>query len=194
MHFTDTETFSYIVLPLLIFVARVFDVSIGTLRIIFVSKGKKLLAPLLGFFEVLIWIAVIGKIMENLDNIYCYIGYAGGFAAGNYVGMLLEEKLAMGVVGIRVITRKPATELIQSLKDDGYGLTVMPAEGATGHVDVIYTLVNRKDLPGVIDEIKHYNPNAFYTIEDIKFVNKGVFPVVRQKRNMGGIKSVRKGK
>ena len=86
----------------LIFLARICDVSIGTMRIIFVSKGKRNIAPILGFFEVLIWITAISKIMENLDNYVNFIAYAAGFATGNFVGMIIEEKLAMGILMIRV--------------------------------------------------------------------------------------------
>src|SRR5512136_2996901 len=94
--FFNSDTFSYVIMPLLIFLARICDVSIGTMRIIFVSKGKKNIAPILGFFEVLIWITAISKIMQNLDDYINYVAYAAGFATGNLVGMILEEKLAMG--------------------------------------------------------------------------------------------------
>ena len=90
--FFDSDLFSYVLMPLLIFLARICDVSIGTLRIIFVSKGKKNIAPILGFFEVLIWITAISKIMQNLDNYINYIAYAAGFATGNLIGMIIEEK------------------------------------------------------------------------------------------------------
>ena len=86
--FFDSNLFIYVLLPLLIFMARICDVSIGTLRIIFVSKGKRNIAPVLGFFEVLIWITAISKIMENLDNYVNFVAYAAGFATGNFVGMM----------------------------------------------------------------------------------------------------------
>jgi uncharacterized protein YebE (UPF0316 family) len=103
--FFNSNLFGYLILPLLIFFARICDVSIGTMRIIFVSKGKKNIAPLLGFFEVLIWIIVISKIMQNLNNYVNYVAYAAGFATGNLVGMIIEEKLAVGVQMIRVCCR-----------------------------------------------------------------------------------------
>ena len=107
--FFDSDFFSYAVLPILIFLARICDVSIGTMRIIFVSKGKKNIAPVLGFFEVLIWITAISKIMQNLDNYVNYIAYAGGFATGNFIGMLIEERLAMGILMIRVFAHERGT-------------------------------------------------------------------------------------
>ena len=94
--FWHSEAFTFVLLPVLIFLARVLDVSFGTIRIIFISRGQKLLAPLIGFFEILIWLVAIGKVMQNLGNVYCHIAYAGGFAAGNFTGMWIEEKLAMG--------------------------------------------------------------------------------------------------
>lgn len=100
--FYDSGLFTYVVLPLLIFLARICDVTIGTLRIVMVAKGQKFWAPVMGFFEVLIWIVTMTKVVQNLDNWLCYIGYAGGFATGNLVGLLLEEKLAMGIVKIQI--------------------------------------------------------------------------------------------
>ena len=113
---TYSEIYAWILLPLLIFFARVCDVSLGTIRIIFVSKGIKYLAPIVGFFEILIWLLALGQIMQNLNNVFYYIFYAGGFATGNYVGILLEEKLSIGTVGIRIITKREAEKLIEVLK------------------------------------------------------------------------------
>ena len=101
-----------------------------------VSKGKKKIAPFIGFFEILIWIVAISKIIQNLDNWACYIAYAGGFATGNFIGMLLEEKLALGHQLIRVITSDEPIELVNSLRDQGYGVTVSPAEGLNGKVGI----------------------------------------------------------
>jgi uncharacterized protein YebE (UPF0316 family) len=167
--------FAYVWLPLMIFLARICDVSIGTLRIILVARGQKIIAPLLGFVEVLIWIIAIGQIMENLDNWTCYLFYALGFATGNYVGMVIEEKIAMGMVGLRLVTAKPAAELIVALSDKGFGHTHMDAHGATGPVNVLFITVSRKKLKELLGIVNEYNPGAFYTVEDIRFVNKGVF-------------------
>ncbi len=172
----NLDLWGIILLPLLIFFARIIDVSIGTIRIILVSKGYKLLAPLLGFFEVLIWIIAIGKIMQNLDRWYYYLFYAAGFATGNYLGIILEEMLALGFVGVRVITKKPADLLIEKMKESGYGITIIHAEGATGLVHIIYTTVKRKKLKDLIFMIKEFNPKAFYTIEDIKSVSNVTRP------------------
>ncbi|MCL3781076.1 DUF2179 domain-containing protein [Prolixibacteraceae bacterium JC049] len=181
-NFWNSDWFTYGIVPLLIFISRITDVTIGTMRIVMVSKGKKSIAPILGFFEILIWLMAMGKIMQNIDNWVNYVAYAGGFATGNYIGLLIEEKLAMGVAQVRIITRKKeATELITRLKEEGYGVTFHDAQGATKKVHIVYTVVNRTNLPEVVGWIKEYNPQAFYSIEDIRDVSKGVFPPLRNK-------------
>lgn len=175
MSFFDSPVFDLLLLPFFIFVARICDVSLDTLRIIFISKGYKFIAPIIGFFEVLIWIVVITRIMQNLDNWLCYIAYAGGFATGNYVGMLLDEKLAIGHEMVRVITRKDAHELTNALRQAGYGVTKVNAMGMQGEVGILYIVINRKKLKEVISTINEYNPNAFFTVENINYVNKTIF-------------------
>ena len=173
--FFDSSIFAYGIMPLLIFLARICDVSIGTLRIILVSKGKKYIAPFLGFFEVLIWIIAISKIMQNLDNYVNYIAYAAGFATGNYVGMIIEEKLAMGIQVIRIFTNRDGQKLVQSLNCNGYGATNIEAQGAKQKVNLIYTIVHRNELEKVIEIIDKFDPKTFYTIEDVKATNEGIF-------------------
>jgi uncharacterized protein YebE (UPF0316 family) len=173
--FFDSDLFSYVLMPLLIFMARICDVSIGTLRIIFVSKGKRNIAPILGFFEVLIWITAISKIMQNLDNYINYIAYAAGFATGNFVGMIIEEKLAMGIQMIRIFAYERGSELVNTLNGNGYGTTVVDAHGARENIHLIYTIVQRNELASVLEVIHAFNPKVFYTVEDVKSVNEGIF-------------------
>ena len=130
--FYHSEIFKFIILPAIIFLARICDVTLDTLRIIYVSRGLKFLAPLVGFFEVLIWLMAITQILSNMTNITYYIAYAGGFAMGNFIGIAIEEKMAIGTVVIRIITQKHAVELIEFLKCDGYGVTHVDAQGAQG--------------------------------------------------------------
>jgi uncharacterized protein YebE (UPF0316 family) len=134
------------------------------------------LAPVLGFFEVLIWILVISKIMMHASSFLCYVAYAAGFASGNYIGIIIEEKVALGHVILRFITTKPAEELILQLNEKGFGATSIDAEGATGHVNIIFCIVKRDSLNTVVSYIKNFNPSAFYTIEDVKSVSLGIFP------------------
>ncbi len=167
----QSDTFAYFALPLMIFLARISDVTLGTLRIIFVSRGNKTIAPILGFFEVLIWVIAISNIIQHLDNVYCYLAWAGGFATGNFIGMRIEERLAIGVNLVRIITKKEANQLIGELHSSGYGATVVDARGKDGEVHVIYTVVKRKEIQKLIDLIKTYNPNAFYVVEDVRSVS-----------------------
>ncbi len=173
--FLNSDAFTYVIMPLLIFLARICDVSIGTLRIIFVSKGKKNIAPVLGFFEVLIWIIAISKIMQNLDNYVNYVAYAAGFATGNFVGMIIEEKLAMGIQMIRVFTNEKGMDLVKILNNNGFGATTVEAHGAKEKVHLVYSIVHRNELEKVLHIIDEYNPRSFFTIEDVKAVNEGIF-------------------
>jgi uncharacterized protein YebE (UPF0316 family) len=194
--FLNSELFTWIILPGIIFIARICDVTIGTIRIIFVSKGNKILAPILGFFEILIWLLAIGQIFKNLDNVACYIAYAGGFAMGNYVGIFIEQKLAVGIHVIRIITRKDASKLIEKLKSEGFGITLINGNGKTGPIKIIYTLIRRKEQSKVQEFIQQYNPKAFYSIEDVCLAHEGVFPKnpTRSKKHRHWFKLHRKGK
>lgn len=172
---SDSTLFSWVILPLLIFLARISDQTIGTIRLIFLSKGYKHLAPLLGFFEVIIWLITVSQIMQHLDNVLSYVAYGGGFAMGNYIGMVIEERLSIGNVMIRIIPKLNSQELIKYLRENRYGVTAMPAEGSQGRVDVIFTIIKRKDIVDVVSIINRFNPNAFYTIEDIRSIKEGIF-------------------
>ena len=173
--FFDSQTFMYLVLPLLIFVFRIFDQSIGTVRLILAAKGLKKLAPFFAFFESFIWLVAIGQIMKHLDNIYCYLAFAGGYATGNYFGILLEERLSIGTVVIRVIPKKDTTDLISHLRKENYGVTVVPVDGMMGPTKMLFTTIRRKEAARVINIIKQHNPTAFYTIDEVKVVSGGYF-------------------
>jgi len=114
--FLQSGWFQWVVLPLLIFVARILDVTLMTLRIVFSAQGRRSIAPIVGFFEVLIWILAISQIMRNLTNPLTYIAYAAGFAAGNYMGLFIEQKLAMGMVAVRVFLKHDCDRLMNLLE------------------------------------------------------------------------------
>jgi uncharacterized protein YebE (UPF0316 family) len=189
----DSAFFTWFLLPVLIFIARVSDVSLGTVRVIFITRGMKYLAPIVGFFEVIIWLLAIGQIMQHLSSPLCYIAYAGGFATGNYVGMWIAEKLSLGVVLIRTITSKDASELLEYLKSAEYGVTSLDAQGSAGKVQVVFTIVHRREVAAVVNLIKQFNPKAFYTIEEVGFVEEGIFPSRKTWLN-NMFRSWRKGK
>ena len=175
--FFDSTFYAYVLIPFLIFLARIMDVTIGTIRIVMVSKGQKLWAPLLGFFEILIWLVAISRIFQNLDNWVNYFAYAAGFATGNYIGLLLEERLAMGIVKIQIITTKSSGSLILNLRNAGYGITHHEAKGGKENVSIIYSIIKRTEFQKVENIVKETNPKAFYSIEDVKSVSHGIFPV-----------------
>ncbi|HXK50393.1 MAG TPA: DUF2179 domain-containing protein [Clostridiales bacterium] len=182
MEVADSELFVSVGIPVLIALARVVDVSIGTIKIIFIAKGYRYIAPLLAFFEIIIWLIAIGQVMKNLDNVGNMIGYAVGFALGNFVGMVIENRIALGNVVLRVITRSGADELITCLREETkYGVTVSPAEGSSGPVSIIFMVLKRADLKRVISIVKTHNPHAFYSIEDVRYVSDGVFPAERSR-------------
>ncbi len=177
----DSQLFTWVILPLLIFFARIADQSIGTMRLIFLSKGYKFIAPFLGFFEVIIWLLAIGQIMEHLDNFMCYIAYGLGFAMGNFIGITLEERISIGNVIIRVITGTETTTLVEHLRSLNFGTTVADATGSKGPVKILFTIIKRKEITDVVKIIHQYNPHAFYTIEDVKALNEGIFRSTKRK-------------
>lgn len=166
---------TWVIIPLLIFLARIIDVSLGTIRFIFISRGFKFMAPLIGFFEVLVWVVAIGQIMKNLSNPMCYIAYAAGFSTGTYVGIAIAQKLSLGVVMIRIITNREAPMLVDALRSANHRVTTIDGDGRDGPVKLIFTIVQRKNAMRVINTIKRFNPKAFYTIEEIGYVDKETF-------------------
>ena len=170
--FVDTlgisdAVFSYVLLPLLIFFARIFDVSINTVRIIYVLGGRKLTSTLLGFFESFVWLMAIRQIFEHLDNWICYVAYPAGFAAGIFVGMIIEEKIAYGKVIVRIITRKDIQALLQYLNKQYQRYTYVKAEGPDGHENLVFTVLEREKLEELLMTMKEILPTAFYTVEKV---------------------------
>ena len=175
MELFDWHTF--VVLPLIVFLARVTDVTLGTMRIIFLSRGRKVIAPLLGFVEVFIWITIVSQIVGGVHNYVAYFAYAAGFAVGNYFGMFLDEKLAIGTLVVRVFLSSKDKSLMETLRAKGYGVTYIDGYGMNGPVQVIYTIVMRKELPDVVHSIESISPKAFFTVEELRSVQQGTFPV-----------------
>jgi len=173
---SDFDWYVWIGLPLLIFLARVFDVTLGTLRIIFTSRGMRNIAPVLGFIETFIWIVAVSSIVKHAQNVVAYVGYAGGFATGTFVGMLLENKLAVGTVTFRAIIRRETKDLIKTLVEAGFGVTTVDGHGSSGKVKIVYTTVKRQDLPVVLEIFHQMVPGAFLSVEEVRSTEQGVFP------------------
>ena len=164
-------------LPIVIFFGRICDVTLGTLRIIFVSKGERYKAPIVGFFEVFIWVVIISQIFANANSLISYIAYAGGYATGNYIGILVENKIAFGYQLLRVYTKREGPELIKALNKKNIGGTVIKGEGAVSQVHIVEIVINRKSLNEAVEIITTFDANAFYVVEDIRSKQKGIFAV-----------------
>ena len=172
--FDFVDSFPWL-LPVIIYIGRICDVTLGTLRIIFVSKGEKNKAPIVGFFEVFIWVVVISQIFANATNIFAYIAYAAGYATGNYVGILVENKIGFGYQLFRIYTQNNGTELCKMLNQRGIGSTLIKGEGAVSEVSIIEAVVNRRADKTVIEILNQFDPELFYLIEDIRSKQKGIF-------------------
>ena len=170
------DVYAWVILPLLIFFARVCDVTMETVRIVFISKGIRVLAAGIAFFEIVIWLLAMEVVMKDLANIANFLAYAFGFATGTYVGLLVEEKISIGMVILRVVTTDESYDAITAfLKSENHGVTSVDARGSRGTVTMVLSLVNRSELPRITRAIEAINPHAFFSIEDVRYVNEGVF-------------------
>ncbi len=163
-------------LPIIIFFGRVCDVSLGTLRIIFVSKGEKYKAPLIGFVEVFIWVVVISQVLSRANDMVAYLSYAAGYATGNYVGILLENRIAYGIVLCRIYTQKNGKDLVASLNKLNIGATLTHGTGSAKEVDIIETVVDRKEMKTLERTLHDFDSNIFYVVEDVRTKRNGIFP------------------
>ncbi len=166
------EFITLVAVPLLILIARVIDVTMGTVRLIFVSKGEKLLSAAIGFFEVLVWLLAITRIMDNLTNVYAYLAYASGFSIGTYLGIIIENKMLVGKVMVRFTTDKDSKAIIEELRNKRYTFTCVGVDGPNGEVKSLHVIINKKDLKKLINYITKYDEKAFYTVEDVKIVTE----------------------
>ena len=163
----------YLVIPLLIMFARVLDVSLGTLRIVFIARGKEYIASVLGFFEVIIWLTAISQVFANLTNVVCFIAYGLGFALGNIIGIKIERKLAVGIQVVRIIKKNKLHTLQMALRDEGYGVTTVQGHGGKYDIDIVYVVAERKHVDSIISIIKKVEPDSFVTIQEIASYQKG---------------------
>lgn len=162
-------------LPILIWIAETCVVTFGTLRSIFVARGLKRFAVVLGLIESTFWLFAIGQVVSNLSHLPCSIAYAVGFTCGNFLGMTIEEKLAIGTLVIRIITAKPVDPLVEKLNASNFGVTCVEGDGVTGPVNVIFTIVKRRQKKEVIKLLRQFDPHLFYTVEDVRMARRGVF-------------------
>jgi uncharacterized protein YebE (UPF0316 family) len=156
-----------------IFALRVCDMSFDTLRMLFVVRGKKGLSWVLGFFQSLIFVIAITSVLSNLDNPLNIIGYAGGFATGNVIGMLIEERLAVGHVKLSIVSTSMGAALAGSLRQEGFAVTEIPARGKDGMVSMLSVSVRRRDVQRVEAHVRQQDPEAFVIAEDVRPLRRG---------------------
>lgn len=167
--------------PLVIFLLRIVDVSMGTMRMLLVVRGTRVAASTIAFFEILIWVVAAGAAVNNLGSPLHLIGYAGGFAMGTFVGVEVEKRLALGIATVQAFSRGDVPDLAEALRSGGYGVTEITAEGAQGRVSILSVITRRRDVSDVIEEIESYDPDVFITIHDDTQVRRGWMPGVRGK-------------
>jgi uncharacterized protein YebE (UPF0316 family) len=166
-----------LMLTILIFFARILDVSIGTMRIVFLNRGMRFLAPLCGFFENLIWLMAISHIMSNLTYWANYVFYAGSVAAGNFVGMYIEERMAIGLMSVMIFSSQCTEKLEKKLKELRFGITRVGAQGAQGDVQMLLVIIRRKDVKAIRNLLQEYQPDAFSVVNNVRDAMGGVFPL-----------------
>jgi len=157
----------------LIFALRVGDMTLDTLRVLVVMRGRKSIAWILGFFQAAIFVLAISSVLSNLNNPLNVIGYAAGFATGNVIGMLIEERLAIGHIHMRVVSSRRGSAIAERLRDEGYAITEIPGRGKDGTVTVLNASVRRKNVNRVRNIINDVDPEAFITAEDVRPVRRG---------------------
>lgn len=151
----------------LIFCARVADVSMGTIRTIYVIRGQRSAAWWIGFFEVLIWVVAVSRVINDLDRPVYAVAYALGFATGNFVGVTIEQRLAMGNRVVRVFSRQ-GDAIASAIREAGYGATVFDGRGKDGPVELVYIEVPRREVKRVAAMVRQVDPSCFYVIDDIR--------------------------
>jgi uncharacterized protein YebE (UPF0316 family) len=157
----------------LIVVARVTDVSLGTVRTVNVIQGRRVLAAAVGFLEVLIWVLAVSKVVRELDNPFYAVSYAAGFGLGNFIGMLVESRIALGNQVVRVFTRRGA-EVARSVREAGFIATEFQGAGRDGAVTLLFVQTRRRDAQRVAALARTIDPECFYTVDDTRFASAAV--------------------
>jgi len=165
---------------LLIFFSRVVDVSLATLRTLMIVRGRRLQAALIGFFEVIIYIIALKKVVSTLDNPFSLLAYALGFATGNYVGSFIEEKMAIGCITVQVIAKNDTGQLQEVLRNQGFGVTVIEGMGKKGKRNILNIILRRKDLPSLMENVKNIDEDAFIAVMDARTTYGGYIRNIRK--------------
>lgn len=158
---------------LAIFALRVADMTLDTLRMLFVVRGRKAIAWTLGFFQAAVFVVAITKVLSGLNNPLTVLGYAAGFATGNVIGMLIEERLAIGHIHLRIVSSSRGAALAQALREAGFAVTEIPARGKDGVVHLLSVSVLRRDVSRAEQVVHRSDPHAFMTSEDVRPMRRG---------------------
>src|SRR5574340_660767 len=169
----DWLTWTTVLISLSIFFLRVIDMSLDTIRVLFVVRGRKALAWILGFFQSAVFIIAISKVLTNDQNIITIIGYAAGFATGNVVGMWIEERLAIGHIHLTIVSPARGSAISDMLREHGYAVTEISARGLNGMVTLLHVDVMRRQLDSVEKLVRETDHDAFITAEDVRPVRRG---------------------
>lgn len=167
--------------PLLIFSLRIVDVSLATTRMLLAMRNARKIVPVLGFFESLVWVFAVGSAIQNLSSPWHVIGYAGGFAAGNVVGLWIEERLALGLATVQIISRFGGVEVAEALRDQGFGVTEFAGQGREGKVEVVQTVIRRRQIDRVLKQVDLWDPDAFVSVEEPRTIRRGWMFSARRK-------------
>ncbi len=166
---------------LIIFTSRVVDVSMSTMRTLMVMQGRKVQAAFIGFFEIMIYVTALNKVVSGLDNPLNLLAYALGFACGTYVGITIEGKIALGNLSAQVILKTSDNfELIEALRENGFGVTVLEGQGKEGKREILSIAMNRKDLDTLRDLVNKFDDKAFITVNSINPVGGGFFSAIKK--------------
>lgn len=167
--------------PLVIFGLRIVDVSMATMRMLLTMRGQRVLVPVIGFFEIVIWLYAAGSAIQYLSSPFHVVGYAGGFAAGTVVGLWLEEKLALGLATVRIISEHGGVEAADALRESGFGVTEFSGQGRHGTVEVVYTVAKRSDTQRILQLVDEWAPESFVTVEEPRSIHRGWLMQKRRK-------------
>ncbi len=157
----------------LVFFLRLTDVTLGTMRILMTVRGRKLLAALLGFVEVTIFVVAISQVIRDAGNVWYVLGYSAGFAASTLVGMTIEERVALSYTIVRAICSDLGNAVAESLRKSGFDVTQMAGKGLRGPVEILEVVVRRSELPAVPQIVDHADRKAFFTVEEARRVYRG---------------------
>ncbi|MEX2530140.1 MAG: DUF2179 domain-containing protein [Gemmatimonadota bacterium] len=167
--------------PLIIFLLRIVDVSLATVRMLLIIRGQRMIVPILGFFEAAIWVVAVGVAIQNLHSFLHIFGYAAGFGAGSVVGLWLEGKLAMGLATLRIISRDDGEEVASNLRTRGFGVTELAGYGRSGKVEILLSIVKRRQVKEVVKAVEAVDPDAFISVEEPRAIRRGwMFPQRRK--------------